>query len=55
MVASFDNAGQGVQICDVLVVSIVIEEDASKVVVVKLASAVTLLFDTYTRAECSKV
>ena len=55
VVAGFDNACRGVQICDVLVGSGVTEEDAGKVMAVKFALAVTQLFDTHTRAKCSEV
>ena len=51
MVACFGDAHGGVQVCDVLVGSGVTKEDAGEVMAVKLASAMTCLFDTYLRAE----
>ena len=55
MVACFDGAHGGVQICDVLVGSGIPKEDAGEVMVVKLSLAMACLFDTYLRAKCFEV
>ena len=45
MVAGFDNASSGVQVCDVLVGGGVLKEDASEVVAVELAPTMAWSLD----------